>query len=47
MTAKEEFVENFKKVLTESDIYKRDHIKDFKKEGLEILSVLATARKNT
>ncbi len=34
-------------VLTESDIYKRDHIKDFEKEGREILSVLATARKNT
>lgn len=34
-------------VLKESDIYKKDHINDFEKEGKEILSVLATARKNT
>ncbi len=35
------------KVLAESDIYKVDRVKDFEKEGREILSVLATARKNT
>ena len=34
-------------VMTESDIYNKGHMKDFEREGREILSVLATARKNT
>jgi four helix bundle protein len=34
-------------ILKVSDIYKKEHIYNFEKEGKEMLSVLATARKDT